>query len=55
VITRAKGANIFAAAVGNVGGADVRGPGFAVSIADLRAVHEGFFPKLMGSELAPEF
>jgi phosphoribosylformylglycinamidine synthase len=26
-----------------------------VSIADLRAAHEGFFPKLMGSELTPEF
>ena len=26
-----------------------------VSLADLRAAHDGFFPKLMGSELAPEF
>ncbi len=26
-----------------------------ISLADLRAAHEGFFPKLMGSELAPEF
>jgi phosphoribosylformylglycinamidine synthase len=26
-----------------------------VPIADLRAAHEGFFPKLMGSELTPEF
>ena len=26
-----------------------------VSLADLRAAHEGFFPKLMGSELTPEF
>jgi len=26
-----------------------------VSIADLRAEHEGFFPRLMGSELTPEF
>jgi phosphoribosylformylglycinamidine synthase len=25
-----------------------------VSLADLRAAHEGFFPKLMGSELTPE-
>ena len=31
------------------------GPGFSVSLADLRAAHEGFFPKLMGSELTPEF
>ena len=27
----------------------------SVSLADLRAAHEGFFPKLMGSELTPEF
>jgi phosphoribosylformylglycinamidine synthase len=26
-----------------------------VRLADLRAAHEGFFPKLMGSELTPEF
>jgi hypothetical protein len=26
-----------------------------VTLADLRAAHEGFFPKLMGSELTPEF
>jgi phosphoribosylformylglycinamidine synthase len=26
-----------------------------ISLADLRAAHEGFFPKLMGSELTPEF
>jgi phosphoribosylformylglycinamidine synthase len=26
-----------------------------VSLADLRAAHEGFFPKLMGSEPTPEF
>jgi phosphoribosylformylglycinamidine synthase len=26
-----------------------------VSLADLRAAHEGFLPKLMGSELTPEF
>jgi len=26
-----------------------------VSLADLRAAHESFFPKLMGSELTPEF
>jgi phosphoribosylformylglycinamidine (FGAM) synthase-like enzyme len=25
------------------------------TLADLRAAHEGFFPKLMGSELTPEF
>jgi phosphoribosylformylglycinamidine synthase subunit PurL len=27
---------------------------FKVSLADLRAAHEGFFPRLMGSELTPE-
>jgi phosphoribosylformylglycinamidine synthase len=26
-----------------------------VFMADLRAAHEGFFPRLMGSELTPEF
>jgi phosphoribosylformylglycinamidine synthase len=26
-----------------------------ILLADLRAAHEGFFPKLMGSELTPEF
>jgi phosphoribosylformylglycinamidine synthase len=31
------------------------GRGFEVRIADLRAAHESFFPKLMGSELTPEF
>ena len=27
----------------------------SLSLADLRAAHEGFFPRLMGSELTPEF
>jgi phosphoribosylformylglycinamidine synthase len=27
----------------------------SMSLTDLRAAHEGFFPKLMGSELTPEF
>ena len=27
----------------------------AVRLSDLRAAHEGFFTKLMGSELTPEF
>ena len=34
---------------------DRRGPQSQVPLADLRAAHEGFFPKLMGSELTPEF
>jgi phosphoribosylformylglycinamidine synthase len=29
--------------------------GGAIPLADLRAAHEGFFPRLMGSELTPEF
>ena len=29
--------------------------GFDISLTDLRAAHESFFPKLMGSELTPEF
>ncbi|MEP7130602.1 MAG: AIR synthase-related protein, partial [Sphingomicrobium sp.] len=29
--------------------------GFQIPLADLRAAHEGFFPKLMGSELTPGF
>jgi phosphoribosylformylglycinamidine synthase len=32
-----------------------RGGEQSVSVADLRAAHEGFFPRLMGSELTPEF
>jgi phosphoribosylformylglycinamidine synthase len=31
------------------------GPVCEVPLADLRTAHEGFFPKLMGSELTPEF
>jgi phosphoribosylformylglycinamidine synthase len=27
----------------------------SIALADLRAAHEGFFPKLMGAELTPEF
>ena len=41
--------------LGTVGGTSVDGPNFNVPLADLRAAHEGFFPKLMGSELTPEF
>jgi phosphoribosylformylglycinamidine synthase len=52
VITAATAANIFAAPIGTVGGTAVKGPGFSVSLADLRAAHEGFFPKLMGEDAA---
>ena len=31
------------------------GGDIVIPLADLRAVHEGFFPRLMGSELTPEF
>jgi phosphoribosylformylglycinamidine synthase len=55
VIARASRSGIFAAAIGIVGGEAVEGPGFTAPVADLRAAHEGFFPKLMGSELTPEF
>ncbi|MDI1297028.1 MAG: phosphoribosylformylglycinamidine synthase subunit PurL [bacterium] len=40
--------------IGSVGGhglEEARDGGFNVSLADLRAAHEGFFPKLMDSEL----
>jgi phosphoribosylformylglycinamidine synthase len=32
-----------------------RGEGTQIPLADLRAAHEGFFPRLMGNELTPEF
>jgi phosphoribosylformylglycinamidine synthase len=55
VVAHASAAAIFAAPIGTVGGDAIEGPGFNASLADLRAAHEGFFPKLMGSELTPEF
>jgi phosphoribosylformylglycinamidine synthase len=39
---------------GKVGGCSLAMPVSEVSLADLRAAHEGFFPKLMGSALTPE-
>jgi phosphoribosylformylglycinamidine synthase len=54
VVARASAAGIFAAPSGTVGGNAVEGPGFNAALSDLRAAHEGFFPKLMGSELSPE-
>jgi phosphoribosylformylglycinamidine synthase len=54
VIEAATAANIFAAPIGETGGETIEGPSFAASLADLRAAHEGFFPKLMDSELTPE-
>jgi len=55
VTARASASGIFAARVGETGGSAVEGPGFTASLTDLRAAHEGFVPKLMGSELTPEF
>jgi len=50
IIDAASAANIFAAQIGATGGSVLAGPGFSVSLDDLRAAHEGFFPKLMGAD-----
>jgi phosphoribosylformylglycinamidine synthase II len=56
----ANAAQLFAIEVGITGGdaiiirSSATGKSEAVSLSDLRAAHEGFFPKLMGSELTPE-
>jgi phosphoribosylformylglycinamidine synthase len=55
VIARASASNIFAAPIGKTGGGAVEGPGFSASLSELKSAHESFFPKLMGSELTPEF
>jgi phosphoribosylformylglycinamidine synthase len=55
VKTAATAAKIFSAPIGQTGGKAVSGPGFNARLSDLHAAHEGFFPKLMGSELTPEF
>jgi phosphoribosylformylglycinamidine synthase len=55
VVEAAGKAKIFSAPVGRTGGDAIAGPGFTAGLADLRAAHEGFFPRLMGSELTPEF
>ena len=55
VVARASASNIFAAQIGETGGIAIEGPGFSASLSELRAAHEGFFPRLMGSELTPEF
>jgi phosphoribosylformylglycinamidine synthase len=53
----ANAANLFAVPIGTTGGDALvfdlvdRGGRQQVSLADLRAAHEGFFPKLMGGEL----
>ncbi|HVM39127.1 MAG TPA: phosphoribosylformylglycinamidine synthase subunit PurL [Sphingomicrobium sp.] len=38
--------------VGSVGGDSITIGGFSVALADLRTVHEGFFPRLMGPDAA---
>jgi phosphoribosylformylglycinamidine synthase len=54
-------AKLFAVPIGTTGGAALvfdlvdRGGPQSVSLSHLRAAHEGFFPKLMGNELTPEF
>ena len=55
VIAEATATNLFAAPIGKTGGDCVAGLGFNASLSDLRAAHEGFFPRLMGAELTPEF
>jgi phosphoribosylformylglycinamidine synthase len=55
VIKAAGNAKIFSAPIGRTGGDAIAGPGFRAGLADFRAAHEGFFPRLMGSELTPEF
>ncbi len=37
--------------IGTVGGTALKAPGLDVALADLRAAHEGFFPKLMANEV----
>jgi len=54
-------AGLFAVEIGHTGGDALtfdlvgRGGPQSVPLADLRAAHEGFFPRLMGNELTPEF
>jgi phosphoribosylformylglycinamidine synthase len=57
----ANAAQLFTVPIGTTGGDAIvfdlvgRGGRQSVSLADLRAAHEGFFPKMMGVELTPEF
>ena len=61
VVERAKKAGLATAWLGICGGDDIcigDGPELVnfgvVQLFDLRAAHEGFFPRLMGSELTPD-
>ena len=57
----ANAAQLFTVPIGTTGGDDLvfdlvdRGGRQSLTLADLRAAHEGFFPALMGSELTLEF
>ncbi len=62
VTDRAKEQGLRAYRIGTCGGSDIRiGEGSsphdigAIKLADLRTAHEGFFPRLMGGDLTPEF
>jgi phosphoribosylformylglycinamidine synthase len=62
IVEQATKLDIHCESVGSVGGdcidlefEDEPARNAKISLADLRAAHEGFFPKLMGSELSPEF
>ena len=57
VVERAKAEGLPTAWLGTCGGEDIRiGHGREIiPLTKLRAAHEGFFPKLMGSALTPEF
>jgi phosphoribosylformylglycinamidine synthase len=49
-------ANVACELIGFTRGDEIKWKeGGSIPIADLRAAHDGFFPKLMGSELTPEF
>jgi phosphoribosylformylglycinamidine synthase len=58
VRARAEAAGVFAIWIGRTGGDRIgfdlqeRGGLSSVSLAELRRAHEGFFPGLMGKELA---
>jgi phosphoribosylformylglycinamidine synthase II len=60
VIDRANAAGLATSWIGISGGDNIvvgdDATNFAeIPLADLRAAHEGFFPRLMGNELTPEF
>ncbi|MBD9556148.1 phosphoribosylformylglycinamidine synthase subunit PurL [Ensifer sp. ENS03] len=55
VAARAKAAGVSLPVIGKTGGDAVKlGDAKAVSVADLRAAHEGWFPDFMQGDLAPE-